>query len=310
MSYKRVISLLPSATEMLYVLSAESVLVGRSHECDFPAEANLIPVCTSSSINNNMSSLQIDEQVKANVWQALSLYTIDIELVKQLQPDLIITQDQCKVCAVHLEDLTEQLSIELGYEPAILSFHPHSLNDMYNDFMQLASAIDKVEDATAVLENWKERIDIIQHKIKFVKHRPTIVSIEWMEPLMTAGHWTPELIEIAGGNPLLSESGKDSQYISLEQIIEADPDGIIISACGFPLARIKQEYHRLSESEKWNSLRAVQKGHVFLADGNSFFNRSGPRLVDTAEMIAEILQLNKFYYGMEGEYWEQISLKS
>lgn len=309
MSYKRVISLLPSATEMLYVLSSESLLVGRSHECDYPSETENIPICTSSSIHNEMSSLEIDEQVKSNIWNALSLYTIDIELVKQLQPDLIITQDQCKVCAIHLEELADMLSRELGYEPAILSFHPHSLEDMYTDFMQLASAIDKVEYAVEVLENWKERIELIQHKIKFVKNRPNIVCIEWMEPLMTAGHWTPELITIAGGVPLLSEMGNDSQYINMDQLIEADPDGIIISACGFPLSRIKEEYPLLQANEKWNSLRAVQKGHVFLADGNSFFNRSGPRLVDTTEMIAEILQLNQFYYGMEGEYWEQISFK-
>lgn len=310
MSYKKIISLIPSATEMVYTLGAEEFLVGRSHECDFPAESSSIPVCTSSSINNELSSQAIDEAVKAKVWNALSLYNINIDLIKQLQPDLIITQDQCKVCAVHLSDLEGMLMDELGYSPQIISFHPHSLNDFFDNFQALASALNKEKEAEIILEDWNDRIEIIKHKVKFVKHRPRIACIEWMEPLMVAGHWTPELLAFAGGEAVLSDEFKDSKYISFEQLAEADPDGIIIAPCGFDLERTKKELDLLLGQEQWQKLRAVEKGHVFIADGNAFFNRPGPRLIDTAEILAEILQVNQFYYGMEGFCWEQINTKS
>ncbi len=310
MSYKKIISLIPSATEMIFALGAEEFLVGRSHECDFPAESASIPVCTSSSINNELSSKAIDEAVKAKVWNALSLYHINIDLIKQLQPDLIITQDQCKVCAVHLSDLESMLMDELGYSPKIISFHPHSLSDFFGNFQELASALNKEKEADIMLEDWNDRIEIIKHKVKFVKHRPRIACIEWMEPLMVAGHWTPELLEFAGGETVLSDKFNDSKYISFEQLAEADPDGIIIAPCGFDLERTKQELDLLLNQESWKKLRAVEKGHVFIADGNAFFNRPGPRLIDTAEILAEILQVNQFYYGMEGFCWEQINTKS
>jgi iron complex transport system substrate-binding protein len=307
MSYKRVISLLPSATEMMFALNAQELLCGRSHECDFPAEVQSLPVCTSASIHNGMSSKDIDEQVKSTLWKALSLYDININLIKELKPDLIITQDQCKVCAVHLSDLEKVLESELGYTPTIISFHPHSLQDFYDNFKELAGLIGKEKEADILLEDWNDRIEIIQHKVKFVKNRPRIVCIEWMEPLMTAGHWTPELLEFAGGEIVLSDKFANSAYVSMEQLSDADPDGIIIAPCGFDLERTKQELDVLFTQESWKNLRAVQKGHVFIADGNAYFNRSSPRLIDTAEIIAEILQVNQFYYGMEGQCWKQIA---
>ncbi len=251
MSYKKIISLIPSATEMIFALGAEEFLVGRSHECDFPAETASIPVCTSSSINNELSSQAIDDAVKAKVWNALSLYNINIDLIKQLQPDLIITQDQCKVCAVHLSDLEGMLMDELGYSPQIISFHPHSLADFFGNFQALASALNKEKEAEIILEDWNDRIEIIKHKVKFVKHRPRIACIEWMEPLMVAGHWTPELLAFAGGEAVLSDEFKDSKYINFEQLAEADPDGIIIAPCGFDLERTKKELDMLLGQEQW-----------------------------------------------------------
>lgn len=306
MSYKRVISLIPSATEMMFELSAQELLVGRSHECDFPIDAAAIPVCTSSSINNSMSSSSIDSEVKRRLQNALSLYSVNIDLIKEIKPDLIITQDQCKVCAIDLSELEELLKRELDYVPKILSFHPSSTSEMMDNFLELAELLDKKELAIELVEGWKERLDIIAHKVKFVKYRPKIVAIEWIEPMMTAGHWTPELIHLAGGECILSEAGSKSTYKSLEEISNADPDGIIIAACGFDMDRVKTELYLLEQQESWRNLRAVQKGHVFIADGNAYFNRPGPRLVDTAEIIAEILQVNQFYYGMEGIAWEQI----
>lgn len=307
MSYKRVISLIPSATEMMFELGAESLLMGRSHECDFPMDATKIPVCTASSINNSMSSFDIDSEVKSKLQNALSLYSVNINLIKEIKPDLIITQDQCKVCAIDFNELEELLKRELDYVPKILSFHPNTTAEMMDNFLALAELLDKKDQANELIENWKERLEIIAHKVKFVKYRPKIVAIEWLDPMMTAGHWTPELINLAGGECILSTAGSKSTYKNLEEISSADPDGIIIAACGFDLDRVKSELYLLDQQDTWRNLRAVQKGHVFIADGNSYFNRPGPRLIDTAEIIAEILQVNQFYYGMEGIAWEQIS---
>ncbi len=305
MTNKRIISLLPSATEIIYALSAEKNLVGRSHECDFPSDTQNIPIVTKSSIHNEMSSAVIDAKVKQHIEQALSLYELNWELIKELQPDVIITQDQCEVCAVHAEDLKSRVKEILQKEVQIVSLSPKSIEDVLKDIADVAALLNI--DASDYIEELNDRIDIVKHKVKFVKHRPEIVCIEWMEPLMTAGHWTPQLIDYAGGKALLSEAFSKSRYIGLQEIIEANPDGIIIAPCGFDLERTKNELHLLMENPQFKKLKAVEKGHVFIADGNAYFNRSGPRLVDTLEMIAEILQVNQFYYGFENQTWEQLS---
>ena len=251
-----------------------------------------------------MSSAAIDSKVKQNIEQAISLYEVNWNLIQELQPDVIITQDQCEVCAVHSEDLKMKVKEMLQKEVEIISLSPKSLEDVLNNIADVGALLNV--DTTEYLEELNDRIEIVKHKVKFVKHRPEIVCIEWMEPLMTAGHWTPQLIEYAGGKALLSEAFSKSQYIGLQEIIDANPDGIIIAPCGFDLDRTKKELNVLMENEQFKNLKAVEKGHVFIADGNAYFNRSGPRLVDTLEMIAEILQVNQFYYGFEHQTWEQL----
>lgn len=302
---KRIISLLPSATEIVAALGASSNLVAISHECDHPEEIKHLPVCTKANIDSTASSLEIDKSVKEKIENALSLYEIDFELIKSLKPDLIITQDQCEVCAIHVDDLKAKLNEILEKEIELISLSPSSIEDVLNDIKTIALSLDINSDS--IIEDLNDRIEIVKHKVKFVKHRPEIVCIEWMEPLMSAGHWTPQLINYAGGQALLSESFEKSKYITWQDLIQANPDGIIISACGFNLQKIKEELPTLLNNEHWRELKAVQKGHVFIADGNAYFNRSGPRLVDTLEIIAEILQVNQFYYGFENEAWEQLS---
>lgn len=302
---KRIISLLPSATEIVAALGASSNLVGISHECDHPAEIKNLPICTKANIDSTLSSLEIDKSVKNKIENALSLYELDFELIKSLNPDLIITQDQCEVCAIHVDDLKSKLKELLGGDIEIISLHPSSIEDVFNDIKRIGESL--AVNTAALIEDLNDRIEIVKHKVKFVKHRPEIVCIEWMEPLMTAGHWTPQLINYAGGKALLSEPFEKSKYISWDDLKQADPDGIIIAACGFTMQKIKEEMSALQSNQIWNELKAVQKGHVFIADGNAYFNRSGPRLVDTLEIIAEILQVNQFYYGYENEAWEQLS---
>lgn len=302
---KRIISLLPSATEIVVAIGAGSNLVGISHECDHPQEIKNLAVCTKANIDSKLSSVEIDSAVRNKIENALSLYELDFDLIKSLEPDLIITQDQCKVCAVHVDDLKQKLNEIIGREIEIISLQPSSIEEVLNDIQTVAESLSINVDE--YLEELNDRIEIVKHKVKFVKHRPEIVCIEWIEPLMTAGHWTPQLIDFAGGKAVLSETFKASKYITCEELKAADPDGIIIAACGFDMERIKSEMHVLEKNEFWQSLKAVQKGHVFIADGNAYFNRSGPRLVDTLEIIAEILQVNQFYYGFENLAWEQIT---
>ena len=304
MSYKRVISLLPAATEIICALDSENCLVGISHECDFPAHISHLPKCTSTVIDSKLSSLEIDQMVAQQALAGLSLYQLDWELIKYLQPDLIITQDQCKVCAIHLDDLKAQIQLALGYPVAIISINPSTIDDIFLNIKEIATALSKIALAETLLEEYQDRLDLIAHKVKHVKQRPSLVFIEWLDPLMTAGHWTPSLISLAGADCLLSNPGHHSQKITWSDLQQADPDFIVIAPCGLNLDRIKQEVHLLQANPNWATLKAVKENRVFIADGNAYFNRPGPRIIDSAEIIAEIMQVNQFYFGLEGSAWE------
>jgi iron complex transport system substrate-binding protein len=233
----------------------------------------------------------------------LSLYQLDWDLIKSLQPDLIITQDQCKVCAIHLDELKAQIQLALGYPVSIISINPSTIDDIFLNIKEIATALSKSELAESLLEEYQDRLDLIAHKVKHVKQKPSLVFIEWLDPLMTAGHWTPSLISLAGAQSLLSNPGQNSQKITWSDLQQADPDFIILSPCGFNLERIKQEVHLLQANPNWADLKAVKENRVFIADGNAYFNRPGPRIIDSAEILAEIMQVNQFYFGFEGSAW-------
>lgn len=307
MSNKRIISLLPAATEIICALASEALLVGVSHECDFPLSVQHLPKCSSSSISNDKSSQEIDQMVSGQLLAGLSLYQLNWELIKELRPDIIITQDQCKVCAIHLDDLTLQVQKELNYPVQLISINPKSVEDIFAAIETIAASIEQSVLAQDLIESYQDRLAILAHKVKFVKNRPSVVFIEWLAPLMTSGHWTPSLIHLAGGISLLSADQKDAGKIDFEDLMEADPDFIIIAPCGFSIPRIKSEIHLLQNSEHWQSLKAVKENRVFIADGNAFFSRPGPRIIDSAEIIAEILQVNQFYFGLEGSAWEWLN---
>lgn len=299
----KIVSLLPSATEIVYALGAGDLLVGRSHECDFPVQTSILPVCTRARIDASASSAAIDAAVKDTLDRALSLYEIDRELLRDLAPDLVITQDQCQVCAVNLEDVQASLNGLLEKDAEIISLHPRSLEDILEDIRTIALALDIIERGEQLIEELTDRYELVEHKVKLVKSRPEVLCIEWMDPLMAAGNWTPELIGLAGGIPVLAEKHTHSPWISWEQIKQAAPDFIIIAPCGFSMERTQQEMHLFTGHPVWNELKAVQGKNVFIADGNHYFNRSGPRVIDTVEILAEILQVNQFHFGMENEAW-------
>ena len=308
MSEKRIISLLAAGTEIVCALGLQNQLVGISHECDFPEDIKKLPVCSSAEIDETLNSLQIDGQVKDKLSNALSIYKVDIERIKELKPDVIITQSQCEVCAVSLKDVERSLSDLINNGVEIISLQPDSLEDIFNDIEVIAGKLNADQNGLQLLEAMQERIDIIRHKLKFIDKKPKVVCIEWMSPLMTGGNWIPELIEIAGGIPLLSQNGKHSPVIDMEALRAADPEIIVISPCGFPIEKTLQDINFLLDLPGWAELSAVKNNQVFIADGNHYFNRSGPRIVDSLEILAEIIHPKQFVFGYQNSAWVQFSV--
>ena len=300
---QRIISLLPAATEIVCALGLEHQLVGRSHECDYPAGISNLPVCSSAKFLPGSDSNEIDRQVKEILSESLSIYTIDRDLIKNLAPDVIITQAQCEVCAVSLNDVELVLKDLLEKECRVISLQPNGLEDVYMDIQNLADQLGVGKAGAELLELSEERINIIRHKLKFIAEKPTVACIEWLSPLMIAGNWTPEIIQIGGGIPVLTEAGKHSSYLDFHDIIDVDPDIILVMPCGFSIQRTLQEISLLLDAPGWANLRAVKTQRVYIADGNQYFNRSGPRMTDSIEIMAEIINPKQFIFGYEGNGW-------
>ncbi|WP_121195896.1 cobalamin-binding protein [Mucilaginibacter gracilis] len=308
MTNRNIISLLPAATEIVCALGLEQNLVGRSHECDYPLSIQNLPVCSQAKFMPGSSSQQIDRQVKEILSDALSIYTVNKELIKQLKPDVVITQAQCEVCAVTLKDVELALENLLDKDASIISLQPNTLADIITDIKLIADALDAAPEAELLIERLNERIDIVKHKIKFIADKPTVACVEWIEPLMLAGNWTPELIDIAGGQSVLAEKGKHSPFVQWEAIQQQDPDIIIVAPCGFAMERTMREMSLLLALPGFAEMKAVKNNRLYIADGNQYFNRSGPRIVDTVEILAEIINPKQFIFGYEGEGWIKFSV--
>ena len=305
---KRIISLLPSATEILCALGLQDLLVGRSHECDYPSSIKNLPVCSSARFTSGNDSAHIDSQIKEILSEALSIYTIDKDKIKDLKPDVIITQSQCEVCAVSIKDVELTLNELVEKETKIVSLEPHVLPDILNEIQFIADQFGVGDKGRFLVEEMEDRINLIRHKLKFMEQKPKVACVEWLSPLMLAGNWTPGLIEIAGGESIMVKDGKHSEYIDFEDILTADPEVIIVMPCGFPIQRTLQEIDLLLHLPGWNDLKAVKNNKVYLADGNHYFNRPGPRIVDSIEILAEILYPKQFAFGYEGEGWLHFDL--
>lgn len=298
----KIVSLLPSATEIIDCLGLTNALVGRSHECDYPPTVKDLPVCTEARLNSELNSGEIDADVQTLMQKALSIYKIKTEVLEQLQPTHIITQDQCDVCAVNLPEVEKAIAQLTNSHPQVISLQPDLLNEVWDDIKRVAQTL--AVEAKPALDKLQSRINIISEKVQDIDRKPTVVAIEWTEPLMVGANWIPELIEIAGGKSLLSVKGKHSPYVSWSSLVDVDPDFIVIMPCGFDLERTEKESQVLTQHPNWNSLKAVKNDKVFLVDGNAYFNRPGPRLVDSAEILAEILHPQLFAYGYRGKSWK------
>jgi len=278
----RVLSLLSSATEILDSLGAVGLLVGRSHECDNPASVLSLPVCTRPLIDVGADSRAIDAQVKNSARHALSIYEVFDDVLERLQPTHILTQVQCEVCAVSLRDVEQSIASRLASAPKIVALNPASLADIWDDFRRVGDSVGI--DAGPVIGRLKSRMQPAEPRM-----RPTVACLEWIEPLMAAGNWTPELIDLAGGIDVFGTPGVHSPWIAWEDLLARDPDVIVVAPCGFDLARTRSEMHWLTGRAGFARLRAVRTGRLFIADGNRFFNRPGPRIVETMHMIRRMI---------------------
>ncbi|MDJ0864979.1 MAG: cobalamin-binding protein [Myxococcota bacterium] len=303
MRVERILSLLPSTTEIAAALGLGDRLVGRSHECDVPAEVTRLPVVTEPKLDVRAPSAAIDASVKALVRDGLSVYRVDAERVRALAPDVILTQTQCEVCAVTPSDLDEALRAWTGRAPRLVPVHPDTLDDVLDDYVRVAEGCGVVERGEALRAGQREQLDAIRDQAAGGVPA-TVACLEWIDPIMGAGTWIPELVARAGGRAVLGRAGADAAWSSLDELASADPDVIVIAPCGFDLARTRAELPALVEQPGWQTLRAVRAGRVVLADGFLHFSRPGPRIAESLEVLAEVLHPDRFDFGHRGRSWE------
>jgi iron complex transport system substrate-binding protein len=283
----RIVSLLPSATESLFAIGAGEEVVAVTHECDFPPEAQHLPRLTSSALPQAPTAADIDRHVRRALHAGSSLYHLDAELLERLAPDLIVTQELCEVCAVSYS-IVDRAARRLTNDPRIVSLEPSSLEDVYANIGTLGELTQRRNGASTVIEGLRRRERATRDTVAG-KARPRVLLLEWTQPFMSAGHWSPGLLEAAGGIPVLGNPGANSQVITIEQIAAADPDAIIVAPCGFDMEKTQAAVTELDEIPGWRSLRAVRENRLHCVDGNAYVNRPGPRLIDTIEIFANLL---------------------
>jgi iron complex transport system substrate-binding protein len=302
---KRVVSLIASATEIVCALGARDLLVGRSHECDFPPDVTRLPSLTEPKFPVAGTSYDIDSRVKAILQEGLSVYRIDAEKLEALRPDIIITQDHCEVCAVGLKDVEAALCAWGGRRVEIVSLKPDSLADIWEDIDKVARALGHEREGARLVEQLNARMASITKQSGAARTRPRGAMIEWIDPLMVGGNWMPELVQMAGAENLFGAVGQPSPCLDWDQLVAADPDVVLVHPCGFDMARTLQEMPLLEHRHGWCKLKAVQRNRIFVADGNQYFNRPGPRIVESLEILAEIFHPELFPSRHEGKGWMQ-----
>ncbi len=302
----RVVSLVPSATEMVCALGQEKMLVGRSHECDYPASIRKLPVCTHSIIDNNASSAEIDKNVKAHLKNGLSLFKINEVLLNELKPDIVLTQSHCDVCAVSSKDVEKKLGAKWGKSLTVISTGGMTMDGIWADMKRVAVALGVKDGGDAVIKRFQKQMRDISSEARAADVKPRVACLEWLDPLMSAGNWVPELVEMAGGFDVLAKQGEHSGWISWDRVIEKDPDIIIVMPCGFGIDRGRKEIKPLTKKPEWAALQAVNNNRVFLVDGNQYFNRPGPRLAESLEILAEIFHPEIFDFGQKMTGWQYL----
>lgn len=303
---RRVVSLIASATEIVAALDCLDLLVGRSHECDWPPGVLALPQVSRPLFPVGPSSRAIDLAVKERLRRALSIYEVDAPLLQRLDPDVILTQTQCAVCAVTPDDVARAACELVGHTAQVVALEPNRLGDVWDDIRRVAEALGVPERGAALVDALRRRVLGVAAKAGALGARPAVAVVEWIEPLMSAGNWMPELVEIAGGTMLFGQAGVHSPALAWEDLVAANPDVLVVSPCGFAIERTLEELHLLTERPEWPGLAAVRQGRVHVADGNAYLHRPGPRLVESLEILVEICHPETFRFGHEGRGWRRL----
>jgi iron complex transport system substrate-binding protein len=283
----RIISLVPNGTEILFALGAGDLVVGVSHECDWPAEARRRPILTGSALTPRMSAAQIDQAVTAQVAGGLSLYTLDEARIAELAPDLIVTQKLCPVCAVSTEQVDGAVRPFLRC-PEIVSLDPRTLADVFADIRTVGAVTGHTGEAAALLLGLEERLGAVQARVAERQEKPRVLALEWLDPPFAGGHWVPEMIAAAGGIDVVARPGDASRRLTWDEIAAADPDVLVVMPCGFDAAGARAQIDLVASKPHWQRLRAVREGRVYPVDANGCFSRPGPRLVDGTEELGRL----------------------
>jgi iron complex transport system substrate-binding protein len=286
----RIASLLPSATEIVCALGLADQVVGVSHECDFPAEIVGRPVLTEPKLDPRGTSRDIDTAVRALVRDGLSVYRIREAELRAARPDLIVTQEQCEVCAVSFGEVQQAVRDLLDAPAAIVSLKPNRLDEVLDDFASVAAAAGVAGAGSALIAAARARLEHIRRKVSHARSRPRVACIEWLDPLMVAGNWIPEMVELGGGSYALADAGAHSPSLSWEGLVAYAPDVVIVMPCGFGLEQTRRELPTLVARSEWQALPAVRNRRAYMVDGNAYLNRPGPRIVDSAELLAGLIQ--------------------
>ena len=311
----RIVSLLPAATEWVCVFGGAENLVGRSHECEYPEHIRDVPVVTAPSYDAEGDSAAIDDAVQGQLREGLSLYEVDLERLRALEPDLIVTQDQCEVCAVSLPELEERLGNWTRSAPEIVSMRPQTLKDVLDEALRLARAMDALDAGMEVIANLETGLRVLREEIGVDRSTnpqslPSVACVEWLEPLMIAGHWMPDVAEMAGGRAVLGTVGEPTQTVEWVDLRDADPDTLALMPCGFTIEETRRDLHYLTDRPGWDDLSAVQNERVALLDGNAYFNRPGPRLYRAIEVLASVLHPEQLRPDPPVAEWERQWLHS
>jgi iron complex transport system substrate-binding protein len=299
---KNIVSFLPSATEILYELGAGSHLLGVTHECNYPEEAKSKPRIINSSFNSSiMSSKEIDNKIVELINNGKDIYIINDRFLKELKPDIIIAQGICEVCSPFTKEINRAISI-LGYNPEVVILDPKNISDILDNISEIAQKVGKMNEGQNLVRTLEEKINRVKQikEVKNVEKLPRILCLEWLDPFFTAGHWVPEMVEIAGGINGLSKPKEQSRRASLEEIEKFNPDKIILMPCGFNIDRTINEYKNsstiLNKNQEWNNLRAIKNNEVYAVDAGSYFSKPGPRTITGIEILAKIIYPNEFEY--------------
>ena len=298
-SNKRIISFLPSATEILYELGVDSRITGVTHECNYPLQAKTKPrVINSAFDGSTMSCKEIDDKIVELFRNGQNIYIINDDVLKESRPDIIIAQGICEVCSPFTKEINRAISV-LAYDPEVIILDPHNISDILDNISEIAQKIEKIKEGQELVTTLEDRIHKIKKitEVKNVEKLPRILCLEWIDPFFTAGHWVPEMVEIAGGINGLSKSKEQSRRASIEEIQKLDPNKIVLMPCGFNIDRTIREYKNnttLNKNKEWNNLRAIKNNELYVVDAGSYFSKPGPRTITGIEILAKIISPNEF----------------